>query len=223
MYIRTREDALGAVAEILDQPDRRRQIVQSTVAIMRCLDADPRRLMTDCQALLLEDGLDTLRQRRRDLQPALDPLFEAAAGGLDALELTEVIRQVFPELRAERWVLARALLRGESTLREALAAAIRARGRQEERSRARKDVETALHSARPAWIDRAGSLRAACLSALRNRADVEVLHQEADLLFELVAVSDERAEPILADPRTAAERVAELHAALGAVRALRAA
>ena len=235
MYIRTREDALYAVAAILDQPDRQSRIVQSTVGIMRCLDADPRRLMADCQALLIEDGLDALRRKRQEILDSLetlplivldaegDRLFEAAATGLDALELTEVVRQVFPELRAERWVLARALLRGESTVREALAAAIRARGRHEERLRARRDIESALNSARPDWIDRAGTLRAACLSALRGRADVEILHEEADLLFELVAVSDERAEPILADPRTAAESVARLHEALGAVRALRAA
>ena len=114
MYIRTREEALESLAEILDLPDRREQIIQSTVRIMLCLEVEPRLLLADCQALLLEGGLDALAARRRDLveaaedlpigvlDPAEDHLFEEVAAALDALRFTEAVRQVFPGLRADR-------------------------------------------------------------------------------------------------------------------------
>ena len=62
MYIRHQSDALDALAGILDLPDRRQQIVQSTIKIMLCLDAEPRMFLVDCQALLLEGGLEALRR-----------------------------------------------------------------------------------------------------------------------------------------------------------------
>src|SRR3982751_1715043 len=134
MYIRHQGDALHALAQILDLPERRQQIVQCTIKIMLCLDAEPRALLTDCQALLIEDGLEALRRKRRDvlehheaipiliLDPEGDRLFEAAATALDALRLTEVVRQVFPDLRHERWIVARALLEHETDIRAQLAA-----------------------------------------------------------------------------------------------------
>jgi hypothetical protein len=237
VYIRTREDALDAVAAVLDLPDRAAQIVQSTVKIMLCLDAEPRRFLADCQALLIEDGLEALSRKRQDLldsmeqlplivlDPEGDRLFQAAAGGLDALELTQVIREVFPELRAERWLVARALLRAETELRDSVSTAIRSRGRQEDRLRARREIEAAVAAARPAWIDRAGSLRAACLDVVKDAglADVDSRHEEANLLFELFAVSDERAQALLdARDEDAIRQVARLHEALEAVRGLRA-
>src|SRR5579862_2770136 len=112
MYIRNQGDALHALAQILAMPERREQIVQVTVKIMLCLDAEPRTLLCDCQSLLIEDGLDALRLKRREalehqesipvviLDPEGDRLFEAAATALDALRLTEVVRNVFPDLRA---------------------------------------------------------------------------------------------------------------------------
>src|SRR3954447_10382820 len=110
MYIRHQGDALQALAQILDLPERRQQIVQCTIKIMLCLDAEPRALLSDCQALLIEDGLDALRRKRRDVlenhdsvpiplpDPEGDRLVEAAATGRDALRLAEVVRQVFPDL-----------------------------------------------------------------------------------------------------------------------------
>ena len=226
MYIRTREDALGALAEILDLPDRKAQIVQSTVSIMMCLDAEPRRFLVDGQALLLDGGLDALRRERQDRlasmnRAPLDLEGDRVATGLDAMELTEVIRQVFPEIRAERWLFARALLRGEAVLREGVAAAVRARGRQEERARARRDVERAVASARPVWIDRAGALRSACLSVIKNAAwEVDHPHEQADLLFALAATSDDLSDALFSDPESADVRLGRLLEALESVRAL---
>jgi|SRR5579859_4224929 len=238
MYIRHQSDALEALAQILALPERRLQIVQCTIKIMLCLDAEPRGLLTDCQALLIEDGLEALRRKRRDvlehqesipiviLDPDGDRLFEAAASALDALRLTEVVRQVFPELRHERWVMARALLAHEAEIRAQLSAAIKARGQGDVLRCARSSVESILAGSHPTWNDRAGTLRAACLDVLRGARLVEPdqIHEEADLLFELFAISDERAAGLLVAldqvPEDAVRQVARLYEALDAVRSL---
>ena len=236
MYIRHQADALDALAQILDLPERRQQIVQCTIKIMLCLDAEPRTLLTDCQALLIEDGLDALRRRRHDvlehhesipiliLDPEGDRLFEAAGAALDALRLTEVVRQVLPELRHERWILARALLSHEAEIRAQLSAAIKARGQGDVLRCARASVESILAGSRPSWNDRAGTLRAACVDVLKGArlCDPADLHEEADHLFELLALSDERAAGVLValdqDPEDAVRQIGRLYEALDAVR-----
>lgn len=238
MYIRHQGDALDALAQILDLPERRQQIVQCTIKIMLCLDAEPRTLLTDCQALLIEDGLDALRRRRRDalehqesipvviLDPEGDRLFEAAAGSLDALRLTDVVRQVFPDLRHERWIVARALLSHESEIRAQLSAAIKARGQGDVLRCARASVESILAGSHPSWNDRAGTVRAACVDVLKGAqlCDPSDIHEEADLLFELFAVSDDRAAALLValdqDPADAVRQVGRFYEALDAVRSL---
>jgi hypothetical protein len=194
VYIRAREEAFAALADILDLPERPDQLDRSAAALLSCLDAEPRRVLQLGRRLLFEDA----PRRDGDLAPHLE-----------ALELSELIRQVFPELRAERWLIARALARDIQRLREDVAAALRARGRQDERTRARKDVEAAVAAARPDWIDRAGALRSACLAALKA-ADVEDRHQAADLLFAVLAVSDDLAQSLFADPESADARLAGL-------------
>ncbi len=238
MYIRHQGDALDALAQILDIRERRQQIVQCTIKIMLCLDAEPRALLTDCQALLIEGGLDALRRKRRDvlehqetvpiviLDPEGDRLFEAAATALDALRLTDVVRQVFPELRHERWLVARALLAHEAEIRAQLAAAIKGRGQADVARCARASLESILAGCHPTWHDRAGSLRAACVDVLKDArlADPDRLHEEADLLFELFAVADDRAAALLValdqDLEDAVRQVARLYESLDAVRTL---
>ena len=208
MYIRTREEALESLAEILDLPDRREQIIQSTVRIMLCLEVEPRLLLADCQALLLEGGLDALAARRRDLveaaedlpigvlDPAEDHLFEEVAAALDALRFTEAVRQVFPGLRADRWQIARAILLHEPVIREQMTAAIRSHADPARRDEALRAVETMISDLRPAWGDRLGAIRGACLDALKD-LDADVRHEEAEVLFELFVTSDERAPRLL--------------------------
>ena len=238
MYIRHQSDALDALAQILALPERRQQIVQCTIKIMLCLDAEPRLFLADCQSLLIEDGLDALRRKRRDvlehqesipiviLDPEGDRLFEAAATALDALRLTDVVRRVFPDVRQERWVVARALLAHEAEIRDQLCAAIRARGQGDVLRCSRAAVDSMLSASRPEWIDRAGTLRAACVEVLKGAqlTDPDDLHQEADLLFELFAFSDERSVALLSaldrDPDEAVHQVIRLYEALDAVRAL---
>ena len=239
MFIRTREEALGAVAGLLELSDRSQQLLQSTVLILSCLDVEPRRILSEAQALLIDDGLDARRRRRRAFLERLEappvllqdpedgPLFHAAAASLDALELCGLIRDVFPELRAERWQLARVLLDGEAELRGRLVAALRGRGRSEAVRLERLAVESLLAARRPGWADRAGTLRAACLNVLRGSglsAD-ETLHEDAERLFEIVATSDDRAGELLSaldERRTevAARQIVRLHETMEAVRSL---
>jgi len=238
MYIRHQSDALDALAEILDLPERRDQIVQCTIKIMLCLDAEPRVFLADCQSLLIEGGLDALRCKRQEslqahdavpiliLDPEGDRLFEAAGSALDALRLTEVVRQIFPDLRHERWVVARALLTQEAELQSQLSAAIKARGQKDVLRCARGSVNSILASMHPAWADRAGTVRAACVDVLKGArlTDPDALHEEADLLFELFAISDERATALLDAidhaPDEAVRQVARLYEALDAVRSI---
>jgi hypothetical protein len=238
MYIRTRDDALESLAEILDLPERREQIMQSTIRIMLCLEVEPRLFLADCQALLIEGGLETLRARRRDaveaaedlpvvvLDPDEDQLFEEIASALDALRFTDVVRQVFPGLRADRWQIARALLLYESGVREQVASAVRSRGDARLFVAARDAVEGMISALRPSWGDRVGSIRTACLETLK-RTDVlepDRLHEEAELLFELFVVSDLRAPELLAaidaDAARAQEQIARVRELAAAARAL---
>ncbi len=238
MYIRHQSDALDALAEILELPERRDQIVQTTIKIMLCLDAEPRGFLADCQALLIEGGLDALRVKRQEtlqandavpiliLDPEGDRLFQAAGSALDALRLTEVVRQIFPDLRHERWIVARALLTQEVEIQAQLSAAIKARGQKDVVRCARGSVNSILAAMHPAWADRAGTVRAACVDVLRGArlTDPDALHEEADLLFELFAISDERTTALLAAidhyPDEAVRQVARLYEALDAVRSL---
>lgn len=212
MYIRTRDEALENLADILEIPERRDQIIQSTIRIMLCLEVEPRLFLADCQALLIEGGLETLRARRREaveaaedltvvvVDPAEDRLFEEVASALDALRLTEAVRQVFPELRADRWQIARALLLYESGVREQMSAAVLGRGDEARVSAAREAVEGMITALRPGWSDRLGAIRSACLESIKKSGGVEPdrLHQEAETLFELFATSDRRAPELLA-------------------------
>ena len=65
MYIRTRDDAMDALGAILELPERRAQIVQSTVKVALCMTPEARTFMLDVQAGILSGGLDALRERRQ--------------------------------------------------------------------------------------------------------------------------------------------------------------
>jgi hypothetical protein len=235
VYIRTKDEAIAAVADILDLPERRRQIIQSSITIMMCLDSEPRDFLVDCQALLIEGGLDALRSRREEaleqvplvvLDPEGDRLFQEAARALDALRLAEVVREIFPDLHHERWMVARALLREEAAIQARLSEAIKSRGSLEDFRRARQAVDALVAAQRPAWIDRAGTLRAACLVVLRGDASLEpdAVHPEAEALFELFAADDARAEALLAavdrGPHASVAQVTQLREVVSALRSL---
>jgi hypothetical protein len=56
IYIRSKAEALDAVAAVLALPERRQQIVQLTVRVAMCLDPEARRFLADCQAGLRRRG-----------------------------------------------------------------------------------------------------------------------------------------------------------------------
>jgi hypothetical protein len=234
MYIRTKEQALEAVAAILDLPERRRQLVQSTVQIVLCMEPEPRQLMSDCQALLLEGGLDALRQKRREAQEALEPmplvvldpegdrLFEEIGSAMDALRLSKVMIDVHPGLLAtgETWRAARALLQREAAFRGCVTDSLRGN----DRDGSRRDAELLLRNTSPVWAPRAGELRSAVRRLLEASGAVAParLDEEAEQVFALFATADERAMGLLAsiddDPEGAQAQVVLVHDQLQAVR-----
>lgn len=237
MYIRTRDEALDAVAEILNLPGRPSQIVQSSVKIMLCLDAEQREFMGDCQALLLEGGLDALRAKRRnvlegqDLVPLIvvdaeeSRLFEEVSSAMDALRLSDVVRHVFSDLRQDRWQIARAMMARESDLKYQVVAAIKFRHRAGVYRDARATVDQLIAGQRPIWFDRAGTIRAICVDILKRAGteDRSAMHEEADHLFQLIALSDTRAMKLLAwfdaDPELAFHEVTRVREMVEAIRA----
>jgi hypothetical protein len=237
MYIRSKDEALQYLAEILDIPERREQIMQSTICTLLCLEVEPRLLLTDCQTFLIEGGLESLRARRRGviesrevpiamLDRLEDARFEEIASALDAVHYTEVVRQVFPDLRADRWQIARALLLYESGVRAQIIAAIKARGNPVIVKAAREGVEGLIVALRPGWSDRLGAIRSACIDTLKKMASVESdrLHEEAERLFELFAVSDRGGPELLdaldADAALASEQIVRCRDLAAAAHAL---
>ncbi len=232
MYIRTKDEALEALAEILDLSERREQIVRSTVRIMDCLDYEARRFMVDCQALLVEGGLEALRRKRLDEQeymplvvvdPEEDRKYEAVASALDALRLSDVALQVFPDLvpPAWRWMVSRALLRDESALQGRLSDAIRSRGDAGEMRKARLGLQVMVQLHAPDWAPRAESLRTACIDIL-DAAGVPDPEGEGDVVFGILATAEGLAEPVLQlveeDPPGAILEILGIHDLLEAVR-----
>lgn len=237
MYLRTREQALDALAEILELRDRRDQLVQSTVKIMLCLDLDTRTFLVDCQDLLVLGGLEAVRTRRRELLSCvMSPhiaiesdegrFFEGIAGALDALRFADAIRRVFPHLRHERWQVARAVLALETEVTQVVDEAIRSRGDLEVRSASERTLREIILSLQQPWMDRSGAIRSACLQGIRNAdlEDPDGAHEEADQLFELFATSDGRATDLLQaldrSPGDALRQVGRVRDVAGVIRLL---
>jgi hypothetical protein len=62
-----------------------------------------------------------------------------------------------------------------------------------------------ISALRPAWGDRLGAIRGACLDALKD-LDADIRHEEAEVLFELFVTSDERAPHLLEAIDSASEQ-----------------
>lgn len=232
MYIRTKGEALEALAGILDLPERRDQIVLTTIRIMECLDPEPRRFMADSLALLVEGGLEALRRERHEVQeylplvvvnPEEDRKYEATASALDARRLSNVILQVFPDLLPadEAWKVARTLMRDEAAVRDHVAQAIRGRGDSTERRKAREGLSDLIRTHDPAWGPRAAELRTACRDIL-EAAGVADPEDEAGILFDVLAVTEGWAETLLRlmeeDPPGAILEALGIHDLVEAVR-----
>jgi hypothetical protein len=237
-YLKTLDEAIDAVAAILELPEQRDRIIQCTIRIMMCLEPEPREFLADSQALLIEGGLEALAKKRREMIDALDDetavavlnpeedgLFDSVGSSLDALRLSDVAFRVFPDLRRglEGWRVARALRRNELPFNELLSKGIRRRGGEGYRQ-AQQGLERLITSEQPAWADRADQLREACREFLRVSGASETPVSDGEVLFSLFAIDDDRATEMLAAldqaPDLANEQARRTFECLAALRAL---
>ncbi len=217
MYIRTREEALDAMARILELPARPAQIVQATVQVALCVDPDARRLMVDVQAAIIEGGLDALRKRREEAvarlsetkvrrhAPGVDVRKDALLGevgtALDLLKMVRILADVFPQAAAKhpQWELARFVHQEPGFAREAIEAGLRRRGKPEHAALEAR-VLSRIEERRPWWPEWAESIRQACrhyLQAITRAGEIHPGANDPDLLFHVIIIDEGRAREAL--------------------------
>jgi len=181
MYVRNKAEALDAVASVLALHERRQQIVQLTVRIAMCLDAEARSFLADCQAGLIEGGLESMRKRRHELLAAHqeeapeaivivddteDQLLEQVGVALDALRLSGIVLQVFPAIKEKHaaWEVARTFLAAEEEVRQVMVEAVRAHGSGDSKvyEHCRKEMERRISAVTPTWMAVVPTIGAAC-------------------------------------------------------------
>jgi hypothetical protein len=206
IYVRNKAEALDAVASVLALPERRQQIVQLTVRIAMCLDSEARSFLADCQAGLIEGGLESMRKRRHELLAAQqeeapeaivivdnteDQLLEQVGVALDTLRLSEIVRQVFPAIREKHaaWEVARTFLSAEEEVRKVMVEAVRAHGAGDSRvyEQSRAEMERRINALTPTWMATLPTIEAACS---------EVTPQNVHLVG-AIAVDDMRARLVI--------------------------
>jgi hypothetical protein len=206
-YLRTLDEAIESVAEILEMPSQRDRLIQSTVRIMMCLNPEPREFLADSQALLIEGGLEAMAKKRRDLLEALesntavvilnpdeDGLYDAVGSSLDALRLSDLAFRVFPGLRGgyAPWQLARTLRRNPSRFEEFVSQGIRRRGGDGYR-KAQEGLERLIREDGADLGPRLTQVREACRSFFQKSRASETPVSDTDAMVSLFAVDDERA------------------------------
>jgi hypothetical protein len=211
-YLRTLDEAIDVVAEILEMPSQRDRLIQSTIRIMMCVNPEPREFLADSQALLIEGGLEALAKKRRELLEALeantavvilnpeeDGLYDAVGSSLDALRLSDVAFRVFPELRGgyEPWRLARTLQKNESRFEELLSQGIRRRGGDGYR-KAQEALERLILANEPEWAPHRTLIHEVCRTFIQSSRVSDTPVSETGLLFSVFAVDDARAAELLA-------------------------
>ena len=218
MYIRTRDDAMDALGAILELPERRSQIVQSTVKVALCMTPEARGFMLDVQAGILSGGLDALRERRqaavqkltdttiRRKAPGIDiktdPLLEPIGQALDLLKMVDILVSTFPgvAVRHPKWELARFIHENASYVREAIEAGLRRRGKPEH-APLEKKVLAKVEEAKPWWPEWAQPLKEACAHYVRllskEAGDVHPRANDPEVSFYVITMSDERAQEVL--------------------------
>jgi hypothetical protein len=217
MYIRSKEEALGALSEILELPDRSSQIVQATVKVAVCVEPEAREFMLDVQAGIIEGGLEALRRRREEALARLtetkirrrapgidvkkDELLREVGSALDLLRMVQILIDVFPGVSARhpQWEIARFIHENQSYSREVIEAGIRRRGKPEHPALEAK-VLARIEEKRPWWPEWAESIRQACIHYTQTLAKREEAHPRAndpELLFHFIAMSEERARETL--------------------------
>jgi hypothetical protein len=174
-----------------------------------CLDPEARSFLGDCQAGLVGGGLEHMKKRRQELlashqaQPqdgseaivivddSVDQLLEQVGLALDALRLSDIVRQVFPKIREQVpvWMIGRIFLAAEQEVREILIKAVKAHGAGDGKTydEAQAEILQRLESVRPTWAPAVSTLQAACNEAAAGDAH----------LLGVVATDDVRAQLVL--------------------------
>jgi hypothetical protein len=218
MYIRTREQALTALGEILELPERRAQIVQSTVQVALCVEPATRSFMLDVQAGILSGGLDGLRERRRRAVEKLtettirrkapgidlrtDPLLEPIGLALDLLKMVDILVSTFPGVAARhpKWELARFIHENLPYVRESIEEGLRRRGKPEHPALEKKVLER-IEDRKPWWPEWADPLKEASAHYVellaKEPGEVNPAANDPEVVFHVVAMSDERAQDAL--------------------------
>ena len=216
VYIRTKDEAMSALSEILDLPERRQQIVQSTVKVAVCMTVETRRFMLDVQAGILSGGLDGLRAEREKAMARLretqvrrrapgvdvknDALLKSIGGALDLLKMVELVYDTFPAVKPlhPSWEVARFIHQNASTVRDMVEAGLRRRGKPEHAALEKKLLER-IEEKKPWWPEWADSIRHACVHYARTfrKDDVNPAANDPETLFYVVIIDEERAQEVL--------------------------
>jgi len=217
MYIRSREEAIEAMGAILELPGRSQQIVQATVKIAVCMDPDARAFMLDVQAAILSGGLEALQKRREEALARLtetkirrrapgidvqkDTLLREVGTALDLLKMVRIVVDAFPAVGARHpaWEIARFIHENESYTREAVEAGLRRRGKPEHATIQAKVLDK-MDEKKPWWPEWAESIHQACIHYMKDLAKRDDAHPGAndpELLFNFIAMAEERARETL--------------------------
>jgi hypothetical protein len=218
MYLRTREDAMTALGTILELPDRRARIVQSTVKVALCMTPEVRTFMLDVQAGILSGGLEALQQRRRQAVEKLtettvrrkapgidlrnDPLLEPIGVALDLLKLVDILVSTFPgaAIKHPKWELARFIHEQLDWVRGTIEEGMRLHGKPGHADLERSLI-TRIEDRRPWWPEWAQPMKEACAHYVAKLAkepgEVHPQANDPEVLFHIVAMSDERAREAL--------------------------
>jgi hypothetical protein len=194
-YLRTIDEAMDSIAEILEMPSQRDRV-----------NPEPREFLADSQALLIEGGLEALAKRRREMLEALeantavvilnpdeDGLYDAVGSSLDALRLSDLAFRIFPGLRGgyAPWQLARTLRRNSSRFEELVSQGIRRRGGDGYR-KAQEALERLIREDESDLKPRLTLVRDACRDFFQASRASETPVSDTDALVSLFAVDDAR-------------------------------
>jgi hypothetical protein len=228
VFIRTKDEAMAALSEILELPERRDQIIQSTVKVAVCMTVETRRFMLDVQAGILSGGLDGLRAQRekalasmRETQvrrraPGIDvkndALLQSIGGALDLLKMVGLLFDTFPAVKARHpnWEVARFIHQNPGYVRDAVEAGLRRRGKPEHAALEKKVLER-IEEKKPWWPEWADSIRHACVhySKTFRKDDVNPAANDPETLFYVVIIDEERAQEVLRRMAGTSDRLAQ--------------
>ena len=217
MYIRSKAEAMDALAAILELPGRPAQIIQATVQVALCLDLEARIFLLDVQATLIEGGLDALRKRReaalahlsetkiRRRAPGIDVkkdvLLDEIGTAIDLLKMVKILSEVFPSAAARhpQWEIGRFIHENQGYVREAIEAGLRRRGKPEHAPLEAKLIAR-IEEKKPWWPEWADSIKQACahyVHTLSKEGDVHPGANDPEMIFYLISMSEERAREAL--------------------------